>query len=247
MYTCIAVFASAAVTRRVASLEQRFTNLLCGVRRHLQQLPETDIEEIKLFLTSLTVSIQEDTSPAVFTTHQAAILSCSTLTQIFQWLSIHGFWNFLNFYLLERLVEIYCSVEIKEKVKAFQEEMEKFKKETKLADFLPAWSGRCPHIPSSGFTPIILRVNRDWGNCTLADVARMEGFIESRFLINRFLLRFANGLSGSVWIMWLLPSHAVAFLRKKIAKIDSKFLIEEQITEVVLGQTSVMRVRRTVL
>ena len=196
-----------------------------------------------MFLTTLAVSVREDANPCVFTTGQAAIISSSTLPQVFDWLTMNGFWSFLNFYLLERLVEKYCDDQMKANVKAFQDEMEKFKSETKLADFLPAWSGRCPHIPASEFTPIILRVNKDWGDCTLADVAEMEGFIESRFLINRFLLRFANGHPGSVWIMWLVPSHAVAFLREKMATIDSNLLIEERITEVVFGQISVMRVR----
>ena len=217
-------------------MEKRFSELLCDVRKHLEQVcSEDDVKDIKLYLTALSVSIEEDTSPKVFTSHQAEIITYSKLTQIFQWLSIHGFWSFLNFYLLDCLVEKYGSDTLKVQVKGFTKDMEEFKKETKLVDFLPAWSGRSPHIAASGFEPIILRVNNDWSDCTLANVSELEGFLESRFLINRFLLRFANGHPGSVVIMWLAPSHAVVFLRKKIKSVDNTSLDEVGITEITFG------------
>lgn len=237
--TLYTVFATLTVTRKIADMEERFANIMCDVRKHLQDHHSGDTDDIKLYLTSLTAGIKEDTSPCVFTTHQAAIISYSTLTQIFQWLSMHGFWSFLNFYLLECLVEKYCDESMKERVRSFGRQMEEFKRDMKLSDFLPAWSGRCPHIPSSGFEPIILRVNKDWEGYTLSHVAELEGFLESRFLINRFLFRFANGHYGSVVIMWLVPSHVIVYLKKKLAKIDPKFLSEEGITEVTLGEMKV--------
>ena len=215
------------VTRKIATMEERFSGLLCDVQESLLSCRDTDVKKIKLYLTTLSVSIKEDVSPCVFTSHQAEIITYSDLTQIFQWLSIHGFWSFLNFYLLERLVEKFASgnVQLKESVDVFKRDMEEFKHDTKLVDFLPAWSGRSPHISESGFQAIILRINKDWSECTLADVAKMEGFLESRFLINRFILRFANAQPGSVVIMWLAPVHAVEYLKKKLKEV-SKISVE---------------------
>lgn len=190
----------------------------------------------------LSTSSSEDTSPCVFTSHQAEIIIYNTLPQIFQWLTINGFWSFLNFYLLESLVEEYGNDELKRRVRQFQEDMRVFKQEMKLVDFLPAWSGRCPHIPASGFEPIILRVNKDWGDCTLADVARMEGYLESRFLINRFILRFANSHPGSVVIMWLVPSHIITFLKKKVMTIGTKSLSEVGVVEVLFSDSLIVKV-----
>ena len=132
---------------------------------------------------------------------------------------------------------------LKECITKFKADMEKFKQEMKLADFLPAWSGRCPHVPASGFEPIILRVNKDWADCTLADVARMEGFLESRFLINRFILRFANGHYGSVVIMWLVPSHAIAFLKERIMAIGTKSFSEEGIIDMTFSDNLTVKVK----
>ena len=199
---------------------------------------------MRLYLTSLSVSIKEDASPSAFTSHQAEIIISNSLTQIFQWLTLNGCWSFLNFYLLESLVDRYVHDDgLKERVAKFKEDMEKFKQEMKLADFLPAWSGRCPHVPASGFEPIILRVNKDWGDCTLADVAQMEGFLESRFLVNRFILRFANGHYGSVVIMWLVPSHVIAYLKEKIMAIGTKSLSKAGIVEIKFSNNLTVKVK----
>ena len=231
------------MTQKIDDKEKEFSTLLCDVRKYLQvNCSEDNIQDMKVYLTSLSVSISEDTSPSVFTSHQAAIIVYNTLPQIFQWLTINGYWSFLNFYLLESLVDRYGDDGLKKRVAKFKEDMEMFKKDMKLADFLPAWSGRCPHVPASGFEPIILRVNKDWGDCTLAHVAEMEGFLESRFLINRFILRFANGHYGSVVIMWLVPSHVIAFLKEKIMAVGTKSLNEAGIVEITFNDNLTVKV-----
>ena len=238
------MFTKVEVTKAIAAMEERFSGLICEARKYLKQTcTDDDVEDIKLYLTSLSVSFKEDLSPRVFTSHQEKIITHSNLTQIFQFLSIHGFWSFLNFYLLDCLVNMYGDEGLKGHVNAFKADMERFKHEMKLADFLPAWSGRSPHIPASGFEPIILKVNKDWSDCTLANVAKLEGFLESRFLINRFLLRFANGHSGSVVIMWLVPSHVIAFLEKRILPVDIKSLAEVGIIEVKFGDNLTVKVQ----
>ena len=237
-------FAKVDVTRKIEERENEFSILQCDVRKYLQaNCSEDDIQDMKVYLTSLSVSISEDTSPSVFTSHQAEIIVYNSLTQIFQWLTLNHCWSFLNFYLLESLVNRYVrDADLKGRVTKFKEDMETFKKDMKLADFLPAWSGRCPHIPASGFEPIILRVNKDWGNCTLAHVAEMEGFLESRFLINRFILRFANGHYGSVVIMWLVPSHVIAFLKERIMAIGTKSFSMVGIIEMAFSGNLIVKV-----
>ena len=238
----LTVFTKREVTQKIAEMEEKFSTLISSVQLHFQSFPEEEIQAMKSYLTSLSMSVREDVSECVFTSQQAEIITYSKLPKIFQWLSINGIWSFLNMYLLEKLVDTYSkSDDLKQRVATFKEEMRHFKRDMKLADFLPAWSGRCPHVPSSGFAPIILRVNKDWGDCTLGDVADMEGFLESRFLINRFILRFANGHYGSVVIMWLVPAHAIAYLKKRILAIGSVSLTTNQV-EVKLGGNFTVKV-----
>ena len=230
------MFTKREVTQKIAEMEEKFSALVSNVQLHFQSFSEEDIQAMKSYLTSLSMSVREDVSECVFTSQQAEIITYSKLPQIFQWLTINGIWSFLNIYLLEKLVDTYSnSDDLKQRVATFKEEMQHFKRDMKLVDFLPAWSGRCPHVPSSGFAPIILRVNKDWGNCTLSDVAEMEGFLESRFLINRFILRFANGHYGSVVIMWLVPAHTITYLKKRIMAIDKTSFHEKEIVEITFG------------
>lgn len=243
MVICTAVFTKIEVTQKISEKEEIFSALMDDVQMYFQGCSEEVVQAMKLYLTSLSMSIQEDVSECVFASHQAEIITYNKIPHIFQWLTINGFWSFLNIYLLEKLVDRYSNSDnLKQRIAKFKEDMGKFKQEMKLVDFLPAWSGRCPHIPASGFAPIILRVNKDWADCTLADVARLEGFLESRFLINRFLLRFANGCSGSVVIMWLAPSHAVAYLKKRFKAIGTTSLGEVGIIEMKFGENFMVKV-----
>ena len=242
-YICIAVFTKLEVTKKISEKEEIFSALLHDVQMHFQSSSESVVEAIKSCLISLSMSIREDISLNVFTSHQAEIITYNKVPQIFQWLTINGFWSFLNFYLLEMLVSRYSgSEDLKERIAKHKAEMEEFKQDMKLVDFLPAWSGRCPHVSASGFEPIILRVNKDWPNCTLANVASMEGYLESRFLINRFILRFANSHPGSVVIMWLVPSHAIPFLKKRIMTIGTESLKEAGIVEMKLSDDFIVKV-----
>ena len=243
-----AVFTKKEVTRKISEKEEAFAALIDNVQMHFQSCSEEVVQAMKSYLTSLSMSVREDVNKCVFASHQAEIITYNKLPQIFQWLTINGFWSFLNIYLLEKLVDRYSNNDgLKQSIARFKEDMQTFKQEMKLADFLPAWSGRCPHISASGFAPIILRVNKDWGDCTLADVAEMEGFLESRFLINRFLFRFANAHSGSVVIMWLTPTHAIAYLKKQIMAIGTISLDEVGIVEMKFGENFMVKVIKSTL
>ena len=60
----------------------------------------------------------------------------------------------------------------------------------------------------------------------------MEGYLQSRFLINCFILRFANSQPDSVVIMWLVPSHVIEYIKKVAMEIGQKSLTEEGMIEV---------------
>ena len=241
------MFIKTEVTQKISEKEDTFAALVSDVQVHFQSCSEDVVQAMKSYLTSLSMSIREDVNECVFASHQAEIITYNKLPQIFQWLTINGFWSFLNIYLLEKLVDRYSNNDdLKKRIAIFKEDMQKFKQEMKLADFLPAWSGRCPHIPANGFAPIILRVNKDWGDCTLADVAKLEGFLEGRFLINRFLFKFANAHSGSVVIMWLVPTHAIAYLKKQIMAIGTISLDEVGIVEMKFGENFMVKVIKSI-
>ena len=223
-------------------MEERFASVLLEVLKGCEAINPL-VQEIKVYLTQLSVSIKEDADILLFNQHQADIITHSTLAQVFQWLSLTGFWNFLNYYLLKKLVDKFGDTHLKEIVEGYGREVDAFKSSIKLVDFLPVWSGRSPHQSGSGLEPIILRVNRDWPTCTLADIGRIEGYLESRFMINRFILNFANAGSGSVVVMWLVSSHVIPFLKKRIMAIGSQSLTEEGVIEISFGPSATMKVR----
>lgn len=229
------------MTRSVEEMEEEFAYLLTEVQRGFET-NAVSVESVRIYLTELSGSVREDIPLPVFSEHMQRILTHNTLVEVFQLLSLMGLWSFLNYYLLKRMVDRFGDANLKQAVDAYSEKMEAFKGNTKLNDFLRVWSGRSPYNELSDLKPIIVKVNRDWPSCTLADIANFEEFLESRFLIRRFFLNFANAHSGCVVIMWLVPSHVINFLKKMVLKVDMTPLSNENVIELSFGVQFVFNV-----
>ena len=226
----------------VEKMEEKFAYLVSEVQCRFES-SGISIDRVRVYLTQLSGSIREDIPLPVFNEHVHKIVTHSTPAEVFQILSISGLWSFLNYYLLKRLVDRFGDGPLKKEVTAYKEEMEVFKQKMKLSDFLSVWSGRStPHSALYDLKPVIMKVNRDWPSCTLADIADIENFLESRFLIRRFFLNFANAHSGCVTVMWLVPAHVIHFLKRVVSECGLQPLSKENVIELSLGTQFVVNV-----
>ena len=224
-------------------MEEKFAYLLSEVQNGFEA-NGISVKRVRLYLTDLSGSIKEECPLSVFNEHMHKIVTHSTLTELFQILSLSGLWSFLNYYLLKRVVDRFGDDYLKGKIAAYGVEMEDFKKNTKLSDFLKTWSGRTtPQSALYDLKPVIMKVNRDWPTCKLADIADIEKFIEGKFLIRRFFLNFSDAHSGCVTVMWLVPAHVIRFLKMVASECVVQPLSKEDVIELSLGTHFVMNVR----
>ena len=133
--------------------------------------------------------------------------------------SIVGAWDFLNFLLLVDLIEKYeCGIE--GDMAKYREEIEEFKKVTKLRDFLKAWSGRSTITQEEnnvqGVVDLTVKVDGTWPDFTLADLSDKEGFMEEEFQARQFVFQLRNGRGGCVRLIWVVPLSVAESMKKTL-------------------------------
>ena len=218
-------------------MDRKFSALLPIVHNKLQEIgvsPDT----LRIYLTSLSVSRKE--SMPRFGEYMAEIFTETEHSQIFGILSRIGAWSMLNFSLLVDVTEEYGDDELKTQVSEYKAEVEIFKRETKLQDFLPIWAGRSSYGSLPNSEALIAKLQGKWGDCSLADVAEVEGCLADEFLLEHQVFHFSNGEPGCVCLMWLIPKSAATLIKQAILK-SRVYLKETKICELmVVGEETII-------
>ena len=171
-------------------------------------------DKLRVYITQLSVSLKEYIPQ--FSEHMAEIFSESSYSQMFAFLSRVGAWGFLNFYLLSCIANRYGDDDMKRKVEAYGSEVDTFKTETKVKDYLRIWSGRSAYGSLPERKPLIAKINEEWEHYTLADVAEVEGYLAEEFFLETYVFHLSNGREGSVVLMWLIPASAVPLIKRAV-------------------------------
>lgn len=138
------------------------------------------------------------------------ILLLSSLSEVFQFLSLHMYWNFLNYHLLAKIIRNFFNSQesLITELRNYEADVDDFMKSTKLCDFLEAW----PQILKKHSYPdravVITKVKKDWNMYTLQDVAQTQKFLAGVFGLERFLFHFCEGKNGCVELKWLVSLTA---------------------------------------
>ena len=152
-------------------------------------------------------------------------LKAENLEEIFMHLNLY--WNFIDYSLLDYIIDRFCSDELKEDMDKYKSELEKFRRVTTIGQMIRSWPGRVEPPPS--FTKFTSTLNRDASTFTLEELEELRMKICSEFTLSSFILMFHNVVEGSVVISWLVPSSVIPQLRYNLlAKARSKSLFFEE-------------------
>ena len=224
-----------ALRSRMKGMEDRFSLLMARAPGKLTG----SLDTIRLYITGLSASVKENVP--LFDDHMLEIISESTLNEIFSLLTRLGSWDFLNFYILERLAKAFGNEELVGEIEQYGEAVEAFKEETKLTDFLRIWSGRTLHGTLPNRKAVIVKLQAKWPEYTLADVACLEKYLSGEFLLEHFIFHFSNAERGCVTIMWLVPASVIPLMKAAAKELENK-LRKTDIQELTIDGTSVFQV-----
>ena len=177
-------------------------------------------------------------------TQVSAIDSAKDLTSIFSAAAKYCLWDFLNYYLLESVVKEFCknNANLLKLVNEYAKEVNQFKMETLLCDFLDIWPGRSSLDQFRDGSVMVMKIKGEYSTCTLQDVAEREIYLESMFHFRRFLLNFSNANRGCVQIIWQISGRLIQYIKECIESMSNKVLLSEGTVQIPGHGSCVMEV-----
>ena len=225
----------ASLRRRTRELEDRYAQLVACAPGKLT----APLSTVRLYLNGLSTSLKENVP--FYGDQMIEIINETTFDEVFNLLTRIGSWDFLNFYILERLAKTFGNKELVGEIEQYGKEIETFKKEAKLTDFLRVWSGRSSHGTLPNRKRVIVKLQAKWPDYTLADVADVEKYLAGEFLLEQFIFKFSDAERGCVTIMWLVPASVIPLMKAAAKELENK-LSQTDIQELSIDGTSVFQV-----
>ena len=198
----------------------------------LSELEETQLG-MRKFRTSLmllpaTIKLEHT---AFLKENLATFLRAENLEEIFMHLNLY--WNFIDYSLLDYIIDRFCSEELRKEMKEYLVDLEKFRRVTTISQMICSMPGRVEPPPS--FTEFTNTLDRDASTFTLEELEELRVKLCNEFTLSNFILMFRGVVKGSLIITWIVPSCIVARLRQSLlekARARLPFFQENAITSV---------------
>ena len=129
-------------------------------------------------------------------------------------LHLNFYLSFLDFSLLEHIIEHFGSFSLQCKMKQYSMDMGLFRAETSVADIIPHLSGR-PEPPPH-FARLKMKLNFDPQTCTLEYLEQHRRNFGSVCSLSKFTLFLVELQEGSLVEIWLIPLNCVPILKDLI-------------------------------
>ena len=92
------------------------------------------------------------------------------VTFVKTWSILNLYWDFLNYGLLEHVINQCGSADLKQQMQDYVDELSTFKQTTRLCDFIKSWPCRDDGPPEDRLKKVVIKMKHDWSQCTLQDV-----------------------------------------------------------------------------
>ena len=198
----------------------------------LQKKVDDNVRSFRSRLLSLDVSRKSEHQK--FINEHLVIIDQGTTFDVL-WARLNNYWNFLNFDLLEHVVDKYKIEDLQCRMKSYVHDLKSFRKATRLCDFIECWPVQGETPPVVDLQEFVIKMNYDWNNCTLEDLETLKGVITRKFFLPEFALQLKEIKEGSIVITWLIPTPFVMALQEAVESTSSEFFMEQKIATITIA------------
>ena len=154
------------------------------------------------------------------------------------WSILNLYWDFLNYGLLEHVINKCGSEDLKQQMQDYVDELSIFKQTTRLCDFIESWPCRDDGPPEDRLKKIVVKMKHEWSKCTLHDVESFKKALVDKFFQPEFEEEFDILLQkaerGCVSVTWLTSPSIATLLQKNLANIEREFFTKHGIDAVTI-------------
>ena len=220
-----------SVEQRMKELEESFSDLVDqAYKALLEGRVNKDVHSFRSIFLSLNVSRKY--LHQKFIQDNLKIDEETTFDDL--WTKLAFYWNFLNFDLLEHVINKFRIENLKHKMESYKDELQSFRKATRLCVFVNCWplNGEMP--PETEFREFVTKIKLDWENCTLEDIETKKRVFIRKFLLPEYALQPGEIKKGCIAITWLVPKQFINCLQEAVETTSSDFFMEHKIETITI-------------
>ena len=160
------------------------------------------------------------------------ILPPETFAKI--WSILNLYWDFLNYGLLEHVINQCGSEGLKQQMRDYVDELSTFKYRTRLCDFINSWPCRDDGPPEDRLKKVVVKMKHEWSQCTLHDVESFKKALVHKFFLPEFDILLHKAEMGCVCVTWLTSPSTATLLQQNLANIETEFFKKHDINGVTI-------------
>lgn len=223
------------VQAKIKRFQKRFHQLKNNARENLEKYG-VGVKRVADSLTSLHAD-DEDEHKQFLESHVSVLFNASNHSELFGTMNFH--WNYLNYQLLDHLVEEFDLELVKEDMDTYKKDLQRFREKTPLALFCQAQRRRHIQAPTE-FREMVAEF--DWPDeVMLEDVEQFRQEYAYHYSLRECAMMFAVVRRGSFTVTWFVPESIVEKLKAKVPRVILKTFL---VTTLKIAGVCVYRLRK---
>lgn len=237
----------------IQTMKEKFSILVMNSHRKLQSR-KTDVDEVHLFL--LTMYSSPDSKDKNGTIAMV-VESTKNLNEIFRALSKYGLWDYLNYYLLQSIINAFAKDddELNSMIGQYQRDLTGHILTINIQTYLDTTDCDLPLFTTSDsenptddilsslpplqkcefFKKLTFKVNANITDHSLHYVIDLWQSLAKQFALPQLAMILHNIAEGCIGITWLLPSNLVKYVTKMAQRTTNMFA-KKHILKVILDE-----------
>ena len=226
----------------IRKIKGKFSALVTKSRTRLQSR-EISVEDVQTFLITMYSSPDSRDGSYMVTT---VIESAGSLDEIFRALSKYGLWDYLNYYLLQSIIEEFASDdnELNGMMEQYQRDLTGHILTLKIQTHLDAVGEHSAdeNVPVSSpqhkhklFKKLTVKVKANVADYSLNYVNDLWQSLTIQFALPQVAMILHEIAEGCIGITWLIPANLIKYVARMAQKTSSVFA-EKRILRVMLEE-----------
>ncbi|CAI8028692.1 hypothetical protein GBAR_LOCUS16327 [Geodia barretti] len=222
------------ILQKLSHLEDTFVMVLTNAQYCFSNMTPEYTDRFKILLINLPISTRFE-HLTFLTVESQGISSARNMMEIFQILKNH--WNPFDIGLLEHLVDVFGTGDLKQDMDNYKKNLEAFEKSTTVQRFQDAWN-KSIHAPDH-YGRIVKIMKADPFRCTLWKVRCFKENLRKRATLQNYVGAVTRLAVSSVIITFALPRYGILLVKNNI---DAGFWADQNMESVTIDGEEVFPV-----
>ena len=230
--------AVAVARRNIQMIKGKYSTLVTSSCRRLRSRG-INVQDVQTFLITMYSSPGSRDGSDMVTT---VVESATSLDEIFRALSKCGLWDYLNYYLLQNIIEefAYDDNELNGMMEQYQVDLTGHILTLKIQVYLdainptvatsdsesPAGGNDVTPLPQQLFQKLSVKVKVNVTECTLTYVSKLWQSLTKQFLLPQPATILHNIAEGCICVTWLIPTNLVEHVTRMARETTTMFATE---------------------